>query len=83
MARGWESKSVEDQQAEAVADRARPKIRLTAQQAAHCHEMESLELSRRRVQQQLRAVSNARHREMLQNALADLNRRLADLKLEI
>ncbi len=79
MARGWESKSVEDQQAEAAADRARPKMQLTAQQIDRSRKLQSLELSRHRVQQQLTTASNPRHREMLQNALSDLEKKLADL----
>jgi len=79
MARGWESKSVEDQQAEAAADRARPKIQLTAQQIERNRNIQSLELSHHRVQQQLLTASNPRHHEMLQNALSDLDKKLADL----
>jgi hypothetical protein len=78
MARGWESKSVEEQQA-AANTQVESKQRLTPQQAAQRQEREALELSRRRVLQQLQAVQNPRHRQMLEIALSDLDERLARL----
>lgn len=76
MARGWESKSVEEQQA-AAATQTESKQRLTPQQAARKQEREALELSRKRVLQQLESVQNPRHRQMLESALTDLDSRLA------
>ena len=78
MARGWESKSVEDQQA-AARTQVEPKQRLTPQEAATKQERDALELSRKRVLQQLESVQNARHRQMLEGALADLDSQLARL----
>lgn len=78
MARGWESKSVEEQQA-AVSAQIESKQRLTPEQAARKQEKEALELSRRRVLQQLQSVQNLRHRQMLESALSDLEGRLARL----
>ena len=77
MARGWESKSVEQQQEEAatVKTRAAP---LTAEQAAAQKRRQGLLLSRQRVLQQLEAASNTRHRQMLESALADLDAQLKD-----
>ena len=75
MARGWESKSVEEQQS-AANTQVESKQRLTAQQAAQKREQEIV-LSRRRVLQQLQAVQNPRHRQMLESALSELNERLA------
>jgi hypothetical protein len=78
MARGWESKSVEEQQA-AASTPIESKQRLTPQQAAQKQERDALELSRKRVLQQLESVQNARHRQMLESALADLASRLERL----
>jgi hypothetical protein len=78
MARGWESKSVEEQQS-AANTQIESKQRLTSQQAAQKQAREAIELSRRRVLQQLQAVQNPRHRQMLEIALAELDERLARL----
>jgi hypothetical protein len=77
MARGWESKSVEAQQAEASEKSAKPRHRMTAEQASRWREKESLRLSRQRVLQQLEASTNPRHRKMLQDSLADLDEKLS------
>jgi hypothetical protein len=79
MARGWESKSVEAQQNEA-ADRNIPeKPHLTREAAARLHEKESLRLSLHNVVQQLERSHNARHRAMLEQARADLERKIQEL----
>lgn len=78
MARGWESKSVEEQQA-AASTQVESKQRLTPEQAARKKAREAIELSRRRVLQQLQSVQNPRHRQMLESALSDLDKRLARL----
>jgi ADP-ribose pyrophosphatase YjhB (NUDIX family) len=78
MARGWESKSVEEQQS-AAGTQVESKQRLTPEQAARRQAREAIELSRRRVLQQLQAVENPRHRQMLEIALSELDERLARL----
>jgi hypothetical protein len=78
MARGWESKSVEEQQAVAVTTPP-AKIPLTPDQIAKQWQVQGLLLSRQRVLQQLQSVENSRHREMLESALSDLDTRLARL----
>jgi hypothetical protein len=78
MARGWESKSVEEQQA-AARTQVELKQRLTPEQAARRRAREAFELSRRRVLQQLQSIQNPRHRQMLESALSDLNAQLARL----
>jgi hypothetical protein len=78
MARGWESKSVEEQQSAAFVQ-TESKQRLTPEQAARKHEQEALDLSRRRIRQQLQSAQNPRHRQMLESALAELDARLARL----
>jgi hypothetical protein len=78
MARGWESKSVEEQQS-AANTQVELKQRLTPEQAARKQQREAIELSRRRVLQQLDEVQNPRHRQMLEAALAELDERLTRL----
>lgn len=77
MARGWESKSVEAQQAEASEKSAKPRPAMSADEAARWREKESLRLSRQRVLQQLEASTNPRHRKLLQDSLADLDEKLS------
>ena len=80
MSRGWESKSVEEQQAEAAASKGQAKLRLTPDQIAQKQEKESLLLSRKRTQQQIVSARTSRHRQMLEQALADLDSRLQRLE---
>jgi hypothetical protein len=77
MARGWESKSVEQQQEEMSEQRktARPTISPYEQQRNR--KREGLLLSRKRLTQQLQAAGNARHRQMLEQAIAELDRQLS------
>jgi len=76
MARGWESKSVEAQQAE-VLDKSGPvRSRLTPEAAARARHQETLRLSRQRVLQQLERVMNPRHRQILQDELSALDDKL-------
>src|ERR1700676_992366 len=79
VARGWESKSVEEQQAQAVSTPSPAKLPLTPAQIVSQRQRQGLMLSRQRVLQQLDAAQNPRHREILQNALADLDAQLARL----
>jgi hypothetical protein len=76
MARGWESKAVEQQQ-ELSAQPPASGQRLTAEQVKNKQRHDELSLAKARVVQQLQAAQNPRHREMLQRALADLDQRLA------
>ncbi|MGA2346981.1 MAG: hypothetical protein ABSF93_13300 [Candidatus Sulfotelmatobacter sp.] len=76
MARGWESKSVEAQQAEASEKSSRRPAPMSAEEAARWREKESLRLSRQRVLQQLEATQNPRHRKLLEDTLADLEEKL-------
>jgi hypothetical protein len=79
MARGWESKSVEEQQAEASLTKRPSKRALTPEEVANQRKHEGLNLARRQVMEQLERAGNPRHREMLQSALAELDARLARL----
>jgi len=92
MARGWESKAVEDQvqQSEAAAPtnneakqgkegKGKQKRQLTAAQIELHRQREVLILSRVRVQQNLKASGNPRYTEQLNRALADIEAQLAAL----
>lgn len=79
MARGWESKAVEEQQADAANITQSAKPRMSAEQIVQQKTRNGLELSRQRVLQQLQIACNSNHRKMLQKALADLDLRIAAL----
>jgi hypothetical protein len=79
MAKGWESKSVEEQQTEAREAHKPVKPRMTSEEIAQEQSRNGLELSRQRVMQQLHTACNPNHRNMLEKALADLDERLAKL----
>jgi hypothetical protein len=55
------------------------KERMTPEDAAALRKKETLRLARTHLQQQLQTSQHARHREMLQNALTDLEKQLADM----
>ncbi len=76
MARGWESKSVEAQQAEATEKSTKPRVKLTPEAAAQRREQENLRLSRQNVVHQLEKTQNPRHRKLLEDTLADLEQKL-------
>jgi hypothetical protein len=79
MARGWESKSVEAQ-IEAAAEITLPrKMSLSPEAVATLHRKDGLLLSRSHVRQQLQASHNPRHRQMLEQALADIDKQLEKL----
>ena len=77
MARGWESKSVEQQQEEKTAERDNSKARLSPEQKERERKIRGLELSRQRLRQQLEATQKPLHREMLQKALAEIEQQSA------
>jgi len=76
MARGWESKSVEQQQEEATSSTQKRGKPLTPEQIVEQQKRQGLELSRHRILQQLEVASNQQHRAMLEAALADLDAQL-------
>ena len=79
MARGWESKSVEAQQAEASESLAAPRTRLNPEERARFQRREGLLLSRKHIAEQMAAAKNPLHQKMLADALAELDARLAQL----
>jgi hypothetical protein len=80
MARGWESKAVESQmEISQAGHKAAVQKPLTAEEAVAVRKKETLLLARAHLKQQMQASQHSRHREMLENALADLEKQLADL----
>lgn len=82
MARGWESKAVEQQQEEARSLKSGLRQPLTPEQKAEQRHRETLELSRKQIVQQLEAATNPRHQQMLEAALAELDRQLGARGIE-
>jgi hypothetical protein len=76
MSRGWESKSVEEQQAQASAPK--PEIAIArAQDAERQRQRQALELQRERILSE--RTSSPHRRSALTNALADIEEKLAEL----
>ena len=83
MARGWESKSVEDQIGEAEANRdAQATPRLSAQDRERHTRKQSLQLSRSRIRSQIEAARNERYRGQLRRTLEHLDAQLRELEVE-
>jgi hypothetical protein len=83
MARGWESKSVEAQIEEE--DRAYEAGRKEASDRSNAQDLrlESLRLSRVRIEAQLTRAVHAAHREMLMKALQAIEKETEQVKLEL
>lgn len=75
MARGWESKAVEAQQAAQDAGPPAGPV-LSPAEAARAQQRASLRLARTRVLADLQQACRPPHRAMLEAALADLDQRL-------
>jgi hypothetical protein len=77
MARGWESKAVESQQEEAASKRSTPKA-FSPEEAKRRAERATLMLARTRALADLQQACAPAHRAMLEQAIADLDRRLRE-----
>jgi len=77
MARGWESKSVEEQM-----ENARQQKDAAAAQSAkpvhHSHQHENLVLARARLVKDLETTDNPRYKQFLEASLADIDKRIAE-----
>ena len=80
MARGWESKSVEAQQEEAIRAGTSHRASTPAELAIE-ERRRSLELTRRRAVDDLSRASVPAHRHMLEQAIASLDEELSKLRL--
>lgn len=79
MARGWESKSVEEQIAMANERHGVARVQLSAEQLEVERKRDSLELQRTRVLKDIEKCQDARYRVTLQSGLAYLDSQLAAL----
>ena len=79
MARGWESKSVEEQQAELLEKKQTAEIPRNPEQIEKQRLIEGLRMSRTRLLTRLQTAQNPGHRQMLERALADINAQLSRL----
>jgi len=77
MARGWESKSVEQQQAEMTARDNSSHPVLSSAEKERARKKEGLLLIRARLLHQIEASTQPQHRRMLEQALADIEKQLS------
>lgn len=77
MARGWESKSIEQQQADALAGRNSHGPRLSAAEQKRNRQRETLLLARKGLAAKLDSAESPRHRQMLEQSLAELDKQLS------
>jgi hypothetical protein len=81
MARGWESKSVEDQKSAAEADRdAQRKPQMSADERAQHERKQSLLMSRAQVISRLKTATNPLYRAQLESALRYLEAQLREFE---
>ncbi len=81
MAKGWESKAVEDQvQQHETKGGSKRRDPLTAEQLERSRRREVLLLSRARVEKDLQRTQDPRYREQLTRALADIEAQIATLE---
>jgi hypothetical protein len=81
MARGWESKSVEDQIGAAEAERElQARHQRTDEERAASEHQQSLLLSRSLLRSRLKAARDARYRAQLQTALNEIESQLRELE---
>jgi hypothetical protein len=78
MARGWESKAVEDQQQEAQG-RQPATAALSPADAARATQRATLQLARTRALSDLQHACASAHRAMLEAAIRDLDEKIAKL----
>lgn len=80
MARGWESKSVEQQQEEMLEQRKTIRAPISPDEQQRNRKREGLRLSRENIAQQLQTAANPRRRQMLEQAIAELDAQLSSLQ---
>ena len=81
MAKGWESKSVEEQiQESQEAEQENPRKQFTPEQMEAHRRKEVLLLSRSHVEKDLNASQNPRYRDQLSKALSHIDAQLSEMK---
>ena len=83
MARGWESKSIEEQQVTAAEDKEhdRAKQALTAFEIERRKQKDGLLLERARIVRQIEGGHKRRYLELLERALAHVEKELSNLEV--
>jgi len=83
MARGWESKAVADQLEERESRQQQPsKTETTSEQRMLKERLDSLQLSRSRLLQQLEHARHPAHRNVLLNGLKALEREIEEVSVK-
>ncbi|MGH9512000.1 MAG: hypothetical protein ACRD2U_07665 [Terriglobales bacterium] len=77
VARGWESKSVEDQQALYAESKGNSEQKMSSAESAKRRVQDGLTLKRKHILNQLHSAQNPRHRAMLERSLSDLDAEIA------
>lgn len=80
MARGWESKSIEQQQADLADRRQSTGPRLSSEQQKNNRLRQGLLLARKRLTDQLQAANRPEHRQMLERSLTELDKQLSSFE---
>ncbi len=84
MARGWESKAVADQIEEGESRQQQPsKTEATREQRVLKERLDSLQLSRSRLLQQLENARHPAHRNILLNGLKALEREIEEVSVKV
>ncbi|MFN7946683.1 MAG: hypothetical protein U0Z53_15130 [Blastocatellia bacterium] len=79
MARGWESKAVEDQMEEARRAQTGRPTALSPEEIALRQRRETLRLTRSQLNEQMSRARSDAHRQRLAESLAEIDRQLAEL----
>ena len=82
MARGWESKSVEEQQSQAQQQTVSQdeKDKLSREKAEKARKVQALKLNRARIREQMERSTNDRYKELLGRELEHLEQELKQLE---
>lgn len=80
MARGWESKSVEEQQAEFTKSNPGTSKKKSPIEQERARQIRTLQLTRLYIQQQLERSQNERHKQMLTQEIQHLDKQIATVQ---
>ena len=80
MARGWDSKSVEEQQAAMAEQRTIARVPISPEEQQRNRKRDGLLLSRQSLSQQLQAACNPRRRQMLEQSIVEIDRQLSSIE---
>ena len=78
MARGWESKSVEEQMENARQQKKDAAAAHATKPVHHSRQHEDLVLARARLLKDLETTDNPRYKQFLEASLADIDKRIAE-----